>query len=341
MPEFDPYVEWLEIDPALCPPNFYDLLGITPFESDAQVIESAFELRLRHVRSFQTGPRGIHTQDLLNELAQARLCLLDEQNRLAYDDFLRGGRSKPPVLIENLSGENKEGNTTPPIATDAIQIDKSQNSELKPEESKRPNTQLSVLYVSVCLVALLTIWGAVKWTRGKDDRKAQAGENSNKEAIETKPPPKKIINIVEEKKGILPAANNSYLLAPQNAKIDQPHPTIADTSDGQLLDQWQPVKSKVRWEIWVNSPGHYEAIVSYNATNNGKFSRIFVKADEEFPKSVKMRTAEALDKFFEEEFVILFREKGAHVINISVEGEVGDFRLRTITLRPNRLTREE
>ena len=332
MSEFDPYVVWLEIDPALCPPNFYDLLGITPFESDSAIIEKAFEERLRLVRSFQTGPRGLYTQDLLNELTQARLCLLNEQDRLAYDEFLRGGRSKPPVAIENLSS-----GAVPPVAENAFQISEA-NTEKSDSEKRQPR-KLSLAYISICIAAILIIWGVVKWSPGSsDDKNSDTAKKEQDE--EKKPPPKKIINVVEEKKGILPGANNSFLLAPQNATIDEPHPKVIDTTDGQLLDQWQPAKSNVKWEIWINAPGHYEAIVSYNATTNGNFSRIFVKADEEFPKSVKMRSAEALDKFFEEEFVILFRERGAHVLNISVEGETGDFRLKSITLRPNRTTRE-
>ena len=70
-PDFDPYQEWLDIDPALVPPNFYDLLGLNRFESDAQKIQDAFEDRLASVRTRQTGPRGKYTQDLLNEIARA------------------------------------------------------------------------------------------------------------------------------------------------------------------------------------------------------------------------------------------------------------------------------
>jgi hypothetical protein len=40
------------------------------------------------VRSFQTGPRGVYTQRLLNELAAARITLLSPANKAAYDAAL-------------------------------------------------------------------------------------------------------------------------------------------------------------------------------------------------------------------------------------------------------------
>lgn len=340
MPEFDPYVEWLDIDPALCPPNYYDLLGVMPFEDDRQLIEQAFELRLAHVRSFQTGPRGKFTQDLLNELAQARLCLLNTDARQIYDDSLRQGKVKPPVEIANLFGE-----AVPPIVDDPITLPGSESANKQSTSSNNPLAgRLPLVYVAGCIVLVFGIWGIAKWARST--KTADASSNGSSENGEVKNsdagaqplvPKKNIINEVEVDKGILPGANNSYMFSPSNATLDKPHPAVIDTSDGQLLDQWQPVKSKPRWEFWINAPGHYEAIISYNATTNESFSRIVVEADDKFRKSVKMRTADEMDFFFEEEVVILFREKGAHKLHFSVEGVPGNFRLKSITLRPNRI----
>ncbi len=82
---FDPYLEWLGIEPHEQPADHYLLLGLPRFASDADAIRAAADSRMSHVHSFQTGPRGIYTQSLLNELSAARLCLLDPQAKAQYD----------------------------------------------------------------------------------------------------------------------------------------------------------------------------------------------------------------------------------------------------------------
>ena len=53
---FDPYHKWLGIPPDQQPASHYRLLGITEFESDLEVIETAAERQTGFLRTFQTGP---------------------------------------------------------------------------------------------------------------------------------------------------------------------------------------------------------------------------------------------------------------------------------------------
>ncbi|HEX5106626.1 MAG TPA: hypothetical protein VFV87_22555, partial [Pirellulaceae bacterium] len=87
---FDPYHKWLGIPPEEQPPHHYRLLGIKPLESDPDVIESAADQRMVHLRSFQAGQYGALSQKLLNEVSAARLCLLEGTKKAAYDAQLRG-----------------------------------------------------------------------------------------------------------------------------------------------------------------------------------------------------------------------------------------------------------
>lgn len=90
MPEaFDPYHKWLGIPPKDQPPNHYRLLGVDLFESDPEVIAIATDQRMVHVRSFQLGKDSDISQRLLNEIAAARVCLLNPEKRAAYDGQLR------------------------------------------------------------------------------------------------------------------------------------------------------------------------------------------------------------------------------------------------------------
>ncbi|MFO0816609.1 MAG: hypothetical protein U1A77_01630 [Pirellulales bacterium] len=86
---FDPYHQWLGIPPREQPPNHYRLLGIDLFESNGDVIAYAADRQMTHLRKFQSSRYVAESQRLLNEVAAARVCLLDPNRRLAYDAELR------------------------------------------------------------------------------------------------------------------------------------------------------------------------------------------------------------------------------------------------------------
>ena len=87
--EFDPYRKWLGIPPQNQPPNHYRLLGIELFESDADVIANAADQRAIHLKTFASGPYAPFSQRLLNEVAAARVCLLNPADKAKYDAQLR------------------------------------------------------------------------------------------------------------------------------------------------------------------------------------------------------------------------------------------------------------
>lgn len=86
---FDPYRKWLGIPPWEQPANHYRLLGINIFEDDPDVIEAAADRQMAHIRNYQAGQHSALSQKLLNELAAARVCLLDPERKKAYDGELR------------------------------------------------------------------------------------------------------------------------------------------------------------------------------------------------------------------------------------------------------------
>lgn len=89
MADFDPYRIWLGIPPKEQPPNHYRLLGVGLFESDPDAISNAADRQMVHVRTFQSGKHSKLSQRLLNELAAARVCMLDPQKKVDYDARLR------------------------------------------------------------------------------------------------------------------------------------------------------------------------------------------------------------------------------------------------------------
>ncbi|NLE37178.1 MAG: hypothetical protein GX621_04050 [Pirellulaceae bacterium] len=90
--EFDPYLRWLGIRADERPPNHYALLGVQLFEYDPEVLANAADRQMAHVRTFQSGKHSAESQRLLNELASAKICLLDPAKKAEYDAELRQRR---------------------------------------------------------------------------------------------------------------------------------------------------------------------------------------------------------------------------------------------------------
>jgi len=89
MPEsFDPYRKWLGIPPEEQPPNHYRLLGVPLFEQDIETISHAADQRIAYVRTLAISEYADLTQRILNELATAKVCLLNREKKRAYDEQL-------------------------------------------------------------------------------------------------------------------------------------------------------------------------------------------------------------------------------------------------------------
>src|ERR1700757_4181951 len=82
---FDPYRKWLGIPEGERPPTHYQLLSISPAERDNEVINAAVVRQSAFVRNFQVGKYSAEATRLLNEIAAAKVCLLDPAKRAKYD----------------------------------------------------------------------------------------------------------------------------------------------------------------------------------------------------------------------------------------------------------------
>ena len=83
--ELDVYRDWLGIAETARPLNFYQLLRLETFEDDMATIRARYRKMNAHVRKYATGDYAEQSQDLLNELARAMLCLTDLQRKREYD----------------------------------------------------------------------------------------------------------------------------------------------------------------------------------------------------------------------------------------------------------------
>jgi len=110
--QFDGYYKWLGIPPKDQPPNHYRLLGLELFEDNAEVIETAAERQATYLHEVSSGPHVKESQKLLNEVAAARLCLLDTEKRAAYDAKLKS-KLTANVTVDALPGDDSRLNDLP------------------------------------------------------------------------------------------------------------------------------------------------------------------------------------------------------------------------------------
>jgi len=109
MSRIDVYKEWLQIAETTRPLNYYQLLKLKPFEDNSGVIRKQYRQLNAHVRKYASGEFGAESQQLLNELAKAMLCLTDQQRKAEYDvslgrkgtETVKRRRSLEDILLLN------------------------------------------------------------------------------------------------------------------------------------------------------------------------------------------------------------------------------------------------
>ncbi len=84
----DFYKEWLGIPEGPRPPDHYELLRLKQFDDDTAKVRANYKKLNGHVRKYATGQYSVQSQELLNEIAKAMLCLTDPERKRDYDESL-------------------------------------------------------------------------------------------------------------------------------------------------------------------------------------------------------------------------------------------------------------
>jgi alpha-beta hydrolase superfamily lysophospholipase len=129
---FDPYWEWLQIPGDQRPPNHYELLGVSPFEADAQRLRAAYRERYALVRKYKIGTREEDAERLIDELSQAHDCLSRSESREQYEQELRSTFTVTTPATSGPFAGADPADRRPPAISDA------RSDSDTPEESARP-----------------------------------------------------------------------------------------------------------------------------------------------------------------------------------------------------------
>ena len=194
--DFDPYHRWLGIPPQHQPPNHYRLLGLELFESDLDVIETAADRQMAHVRGFQSGKRGNLTQGLLNEIASAKQSLLNPESKSTYDRRLKEhlkARKEKKDKRKNDSVAQSQTQSPSPVLQDGAQASAPVAIKTKPRSLTKRSKQKGVsLPLILCgaggAAVVLLVIAVVALTRGnsEDPSSTSAAEQESAEPPSTR-----------------------------------------------------------------------------------------------------------------------------------------------------------
>ena len=156
---FDPYHKWLGIPPREQPADYYRLLGLVKFEDDPDVIAIAADQRMAFVQKMAIGQHLEYSQKLLNELARARLVLMDSQKKEVYDasliQFSDDSSNTVRRRVKDSVSPKRESLKNPKLVDESptVSVPNVQHSIL---QWGRSSSGISILLL-LCLLA--TSWG--------------------------------------------------------------------------------------------------------------------------------------------------------------------------------------
>lgn len=278
--EFDPYYKWLGIPPAEQPPNLYRLLAIPLFEPDADVIDAAADGRMTHLRTFSAGKNGPLAQRLLNEVAAARVTLLNPQTRAAYDNQLR-------IYFAHIAAQQQAALPPPPPtaqpdqpAAPAFEIDAGNYSA-----GRQRGTPILLIAFVLCLAIGGTVGGAWYVMRGMKSNDTVVENptvptNGDPANAIANPPAAGENPDTPPTTGVPPASseNGTEVPAPTSdpppAGVDQGEPAtpatpVAETPAATTPDATPPVPEGRTIVDW---PGHTAAVRSVDLSADGRFA---------------------------------------------------------------------
>ncbi|MCA9202259.1 MAG: hypothetical protein KDA59_04415, partial [Planctomycetales bacterium] len=106
-PSFNPYHEWLGIDPSISAPDHYQLIGVPRDEQNPETISRAADAAMSRVRQVRPGDKSQEWARVLDELREAKSCLTNQGRRGEYD------RQLPPATRPEPSAMAPTNNASP------------------------------------------------------------------------------------------------------------------------------------------------------------------------------------------------------------------------------------
>jgi hypothetical protein len=319
---FDPYREWLGIEPHEQPADYYRLLGIARFEADPRAIAAAADERMAHVRSFLVGPRGMYTQRLLNEIAAARVTLITPQSRAAYDAALVLHRPPPAAAALAAFAPHFAAPGWPP-SDPPVEAPPVLPPAVPPPIAALPDTASAnvtapspwrLLLVLVALPTMLLL-AVIAWAISKpylDDKAIPEPDKAATDSIAQPPrlPPKAAPTPII----VLQEGSGEVLLTPATAAPQGPVELAVSGTEEVLID-WHAEDAAAEWRFRLVKPGFFHAEVTY-ATREPRADAELELIVGEKSSRISLRFSGGPDQFIADQRPIVVPKSGENTLRI-------------------------
>lgn len=223
---FDPYHAWLGIPKSEQPATYYRLLGINLYENDSDVIAHAADRQMLFLRQFQLGPHQSESQQLLNEVATAKVCLLNAASKASYDQRLKEAAvaksvSPPPIPdnsqnIVTMQPAINANKATSASICDISSATQSLSRKFKPTKRDRQQTIIYFAgHVVASIAGIAIAWVLIRsiWLRDSD-------------AMQDKPSVSEIVSSPNRPDGPTPSPNGrqKFVPSPRKPRFNIPAP---------------------------------------------------------------------------------------------------------------------
>lgn len=324
---FDPYAAWLGVPPHERPINHYLLLGLPAFEADRARIAAAADQRMAQVRQFQHGPRATISQRVLNELAAARVCLLDAGAKASYDSWLTAMAPSGPsrsAPMARVLGVTSAAPPLPPTVYDPSPIAPplpGNSGEAELSSPARPWGLIGLIALGMLLIATPMVW----WYRRPGPPPPTPLQIATDVSPETKPgeesdpgessePSPAVSSELRGAVVLQQEADGAVNFTPATAVLEgQVELAVAGTE--YVLVNWTAPKDTIRWRFRLLDPAIFNVQISYLVAGASAGGRISVEVDGE-QKTLTTRTGNPPDVPVTDTLFLKIGRSGEHVLTV-------------------------
>jgi TPR repeat protein len=251
MSDFDPYHKWLGIPETERPISKYRLLALVDFEIDREVISAAAEQRTIYLRTLQAGEHEVLVAQLLNEVSQARVTLLNADQKAEYDEELREQQTPEPqpeptprAIPVVLTPAPKPVVVREPV-TQKFPVSVVQSAK-RPGRTRQKKIWKQPAVIGISVVGVIGVFVLVLslMFSGDDDPVA-----SNTPPMESVPP-------IPRPEPMAPQPETPPTIPPQ----PEPEPETGSKPAPELVEETSPLESAIRQAVSLHTEGMADSL---------------------------------------------------------------------------------
>lgn len=349
--DFDPYLEWFGIEPDEHPVDFYRLVGAERFEEDLELLDSAVQSHMERLHALQSGPRGRHTQEILNELAQAKLIFSDVDRKRIYDDDLEISNQDDLVLPSQVadvsdsakSEDESEDLVIPTAATDcvtprlAIARDADQPVAQRAYKPRtKGNNKPLVVFMGLGLVVGVSvlIWSTMSLTGDSSEEESEKESQNQVAMTEKTESNSEDTDVADEVSEALARQEGNgevtfvLALAKRSKGVAL---TTVDSKD--RLTGWSKQGDTIVLDFHIAKPGAFTLLIEYEVPEDAAGGEMQLKLNDGNPRTFSLRKDIIEGQIYTDEISVFITSNGKQQFRLAVAVCHGEALMDMVSLK--------